>query len=421
MPCFTNVLAMIRNLFFLSLMLTSGLTKAQDTIAYVIEPSYDFIKSDANEIHNSVTLAPFFEKLYQVKKLKKTTVNILQIGDSHIQADFLSGTTRRLIQLEFGNAGRGLVFPGRVGRTNESPTVYSSSSASWETKRIIYTNQPLPIGIGSMTLQTKQAGASLLLKTKSGDGISYAFNKVTFLFQKDFNSYNLVVKDSVGEYLAYVGPYTFETTNTSRILLPFATSQIEFQTLQSTPSQNQFVLFGINLENSKPGVIYHATGGNGAKVKHYLEAAYFAEQTKELSPDLIIISLGTNEAIEHPYVDPRFTEQLNAFLSQIRNQNPNAQFLLTTPADFYKKKTRRNPGVEVIRDKIIEYATENNLAYWDLYTSAGGKHSADLWKKNSLLQNDGIHFTKAGYELQGSLLYEALIKGFNEYVLYRYP
>lgn len=421
MPCFTNVIAMIRNLFFLSLVLTSGLTKAQDTIAYVIAPSYDFIKSETNELHNSVALAPFFEKLYQVKKLKQSTVNILHIGDSHIQADFLSGTIRRLIQLEFGNAGRGLVFPGRVGRTNESPSVYSNSSANWETKRIIYTNQPLPIGIGSMTLQTKQAGASLLLKTKSSDGISYAFNKVTFLFQKDFTSYNLVVKDSLGEYLAYVGPYTFETTNTSRILLPFATHQIEFQTLQSTPSQNQFVLFGINLENSKPGVIYHATGGNGAKVKHYLEATQFAEQTKELSPDLIIISLGTNEAIEYPYVDPKFTEQLNTFLSQLRNQNPNAQFLLTTPTDFYKKKTRRNPGVEVIRDKIILYATEYNLAYWDLYTSAGGKHSADLWKKNSLLQNDGIHFTKAGYELQGSLLYEALIKGFNEYILYRYP
>jgi lysophospholipase L1-like esterase len=291
----------------------------------------------------------------------------------------------------------------------------------WETKRIIYSNQPLPIGVGAMTLQTKQEGASLSLKTKSGDGLSYAFNKVTFFFQKDFISYNLVVKDSLGNYLAYVGPYTYESKNTSRIILPFATHHIEFQTLKSTPSQNQFVLFGMNLENSKPGVIDHATGGNGAKVKHYVEAAYFAEQTKELVPDLIIISLGTNEAIEYPYVDPGFKDQLNTLINQLKDNNPNAQFLLTTGMDFYKKKTRRNPGVEVIRDKLIEYATENNLAYWDLYTSAGGKHIADEWKKNNLIQPDGIHFTKAGYELQGSLLYEALIKGYNEYVLYRYP
>ena len=230
-----------------------------------------------------------------------------------------------------------------------------------------------------------------------------------------------MIKDSIGQYLAYVGPYTVEDSNTSRILLPYPTNQIEFQTLQSTPSQNQFTLFGINLENSKPGLLYHAIGGNGAKVKHYLEAAYFTEQTAELTPDLFIISLGTNEAIEHPYVDPKFTNQLDNFVEQLKAKNPNALFLFTIPADFYKKKTRRNPGVELIRSKLIQYAEEHQYAYWDLFTVGGGAHSADLWKKNNLMQPDGIHFTKAGYQLQGRLLYEAIVKGFNEYVLYRYP
>ena len=416
-----NVTVMKINLFFLSLLAGCIQLEAQDTIRYVVSPSYDFINKEANEIHNSVMLAPFYEKLYQLKKLKKSTVNILQIGDSHVQADFMSGTTRTLFQLEFGNAGRGLVFPGRVGRTNESPTLYSASLGNWEAKRIIYANQPLPIGIGAMTLQTKDAGTSISLKTKSNDSLYYAFNKITFLYQKDFTSYNLVVKDSLGKHLAYLGPYTHEATNVSRIQLGQLTNQIELQTLQSTGSQNQFTLYGLNLENGKPGVLFHATGGNGAKVKHYLEAKYFSEQTKELTPDLIVISLGTNEAMDHPYIDPKFSEYLDMFIIQLREQNPFALILLSTPLDFYKKKTRRNPGVEVIRDKLIEYANQHNLAYWDLYLTGGGKHSADAWKKNNLLQHDGIHYTKAGYALQGSLLFEAFIKGYNEYVLYRYP
>lgn len=409
------------SLFFLSLLAGCIQLEAQDTIRYVVTPTYDFINSEANEIHNSVVLAPFYEKLYQLKKLKNPTVNILQIGDSHVQADFMSGTTRTLFQLQFGNAGRGLVFPGRVGRTNESPNLYSSSSGNWEAKRIIYTNQPMPVGIGAMTLQTKEAGISLTLKTKSNDSLSYAFNKIIFLYQKDFTSYNLVVKDSLGQPLAYLGPYTIETTNVSRIQLPYFTNQVELQTIQSSSSQNQFTLYGLNLQNGKPGVLFHSTGGNGAKVKHYVEAQFFSEQTKELSPDLIIISLGTNEAIEHPYIDPQFSEHLDKFINQLREQNPFALFLLTTPLDFYKKKTRRNPGVEVIREKLLEYANHHNIAYWDLYLAGGGKHSADVWKKNNLLQNDGIHFTKAGYQLQGRLLFEAFIKGYNEYVLYRYP
>jgi lysophospholipase L1-like esterase len=394
---------------------------AQDTVAFQIIPTYDFIKSDSNSISNSVALAPFYDKLYILKKEQQTVVSILHIGDSHIQADYLTQAIRALMQHEFGNAGRGLVFPGRVARTNEPQTIRSSSSAEWESKRIIYTNQPLPIGIGAMTLQTKATEASILLQTKSLDSLNNSFNKVTFFFQKDFSSYNLVVKDSVGQYLAYVGPYTFETKNTSRILLPLSVNQIEFQTLQSSPSQNQFTLFGLSLENGKSGVLYHATGGNGAKAKHFVEASYFAEQTHELTPDLIIISLGTNEAIDHPYIDPKFLTQLDSLVTQLKSNNPDALFLLTTPIDFYKKKTRRNPGVEIIRSKIIEYADAHGLAYWDLYTSGGGKHSADQWKNNDLMQPDGIHFNKAGYKLQASLLYEALIKGYNEYVRYRHP
>lgn len=413
---------MIRKLLFNSVwMLVAHAGVAQDTIPYPTNAGYDFIQTDANVIHNSVSLSAFYEKLYQVKKVKQSTINIIQIGDSHTQADFASGTTRILLQQEFGNAGRGLVFPGRVGRTNEPTTLYSSSTGSWENKRIIYTNQPLSIGIGAMTLRTSDLNASILIKTKPLENVAYSFNKVTFFFQKDFSSYNLVVKDSIGRYLAYVGPYTVEDKNTSRIQLPFSTNQIEFHTLQSTPDQSQFTLFGINLENSRPGILYHAIGSNGAKAKHYLEAAYFAEQTSELTPDLFIISLGTNEAVEHPYVDPKFTSQLDAFVNKLKSINPTAQFLFTIPADFYKKKNRRNPGVEFIRNKLIEFADEHQHAYWDLYTVGGGTHSADLWKKNNLLQSDGIHFTKVGYQLQGTLLYEALIKGFNEYVLYRYP
>jgi lysophospholipase L1-like esterase len=145
------------------------------------------------------------------------------------------------------------------------------------------------------------------------------------------------------------------------------------------------------------------------------------QQTATLQPDLIIISLGTNEAIEYPYVDSQFNNQLLELITKLKANNPQTQILITTTADFYKKRTRRNPGVEVIRKKILEACNQNNWAYWDLYEVAGGKHAADQWKKNKLLQSEGIHFTKAGYELQGTLLYQAFLKAYNEYVLYRHP
>jgi lysophospholipase L1-like esterase len=115
-------------------------------------------------------------------------------------------------------------------------------------------------------------------------------------------------------------------------------------------------------------------------------------------------------------MDPKLSSQINSLILELKKVNPGSVILLTSPADFFKRKTRRNPGVQLVRSKIIDAANTNNLPYWDLYQVAGGNHSANQWTKKELLQADGIHFTKKGYVLQGELLYEALIKGFNEYV-----
>ncbi len=400
-------------------MVTRGF--AQDTIVYSSPKNYEFLKPEENNIHNTVTLSGFYENLYRLKKKENLQVSIVHIGDSHIQADFLSGTVRQNLQQEFGNGGRGLIIPGRVARTNEPSSIRSSSPSTWEVKRCVYPDQPLPIGIGGITIRSTQPDASLTLQVFNSEGLDYSFYKLTLFFHKDFTSFNFIIQDSVKENLAFIGPFTLEQPNTSTVFLPVSLNTVTLQAIQSLPTQTQATLFGINLENGKPGVIYHSIGVNGAKYKHYTVASHFADQTSALLPDLIIISLGTNEALDHPYLDPQFTDYVQVLVQNLKTKNPHAQFLFTTPPDAYRKKTRRNTGIDAIRKKVIAYCDQYNYAYWDLYQIGGGSHSADLWKKNGLLRVDGVHFTKEGYELQGNLLYEAVIKGYNEYVRYRHP
>lgn len=395
---------------------------AQDTVSVKGGVQFDFIDEKQNEIVNSTTLSAFYEKLYQLNKTKKGQLNIVHIGDSHIQADLLTHAVRQLLQKQFGNAGRGFIFPGRIARTNEPQNIYSSSAATWEAKRIVFADQPLPIGLGASTVRTTQADAKVVVRTMDSPPLNYGFDGISLFYQKDATSFNLTIKDSVGHALAYAGPYTSEAyPNFSSVMLPYSLHQVELQITQPTPAQSQFTLFGLSLTKNAPGVLYHSIGGNGAKFKHYLETQFFFDQTRALSPDLFIISLGTNEAMEYPYVDKQFEEQVESFVKRLKQANPGALLVITTPADFYRKRTRRNPGVESIHSQLIRVADRNNLAVWDLYAVAGGKHSADHWKKNSLMQADGVHSTRAGYELQGSLLYQALMKGYNEYVRYRYP
>src|SRR5688500_6243657 len=99
-------------------MLWSGLTcfphcsGAQDTISFSYK-SYGLERDINNIIQNEGHLDDFYESLFQLKKGLPMKVNIVHIGDSHIQADFLTSPVRRNFQRQFGNAGRGLIVPGR--------------------------------------------------------------------------------------------------------------------------------------------------------------------------------------------------------------------------------------------------------------------------------------------------------------------
>jgi hypothetical protein len=178
-------------------------------------------------------------------------VSILHIGDSHIQADYLTHTIRAFLQQEFGNAGLGLTFTGRVAHTNESQQIYSSSKGEWASNKISLT-QSQTTGISGAALKTKTAGNSILIKATDP---MYSFNEMTLFFQKDFNHYQVNVKDSTGHSLAVAGAFTHEVyPNASKIILPYPVSQIQLETYKTLPSQSQFVFYGVSLEKSNPGL-----------------------------------------------------------------------------------------------------------------------------------------------------------------------
>ena len=79
--------------------------------------------------------------------------------------------------------------------------------------------------------------------------------------------------------------------------------------------QKECLFYGCLLENTlQKGVLYEAIGVNGATFHHYNEAAHFFDQIGLLKPDLIIVSLGTNEALSGGFDAERFKRQVNTFL-----------------------------------------------------------------------------------------------------------
>jgi lysophospholipase L1-like esterase len=415
-----KVLFTLNALFIAIVSFMPIISHAQDQIDFKYK-TYSLEIDQDNVIQNAGHLDTFFESLYQLKLSNDRKINIVHIGDSHIQADYLTAIVRRNFQQQFGNAGRGLIVPARVAGTNEPYNVKSNSNITWKAKRCTYPDQPLPIGIGGITINTDQPNAKLDIYMNDL-WLDYSFNTVTLFFQKNASSFNFAIKDTTNQDVASINAYTDEpAVNYSKVILAKPVNAITIETLKSSEEQNQATIFGLNLENDKNGILYHAIGVNGAKYLHYNSALYFSKQTSALKPDLFIISLGTNESLDYPYIDKNFYLNMDKLISSLRQNNPSAQFLLVTPSEAFRKKTRNNPGILRIRELIIEYAAENGLAFYDTYKAFGGEHSATTWRQAGLLRADGIHYTKDGYEYQGNLLYYALMKSFNQYVPLRHP
>jgi lysophospholipase L1-like esterase len=410
------------NLFF-CFILSAAFVKqlnAQDTIAFTLK-SYGLENDSSNVIQNAEHLDDFYEDLFRLKQLGDHTISVVHIGDSHVQADYITHAVRKNFQEQFGNAGRGLVVPAKVAGSHDAFNVVSSSQVTWNAKRCIHPDQPLPIGVGGITINTNQPNATLNVHMKDL-WLDHSFNTLTLFFQKDITSFHFSVKDTANQTLGFIGPFTNELfPNYSRIVFPYPVGGITLQTLKSTPQQVQATIFGMSLENGKNGILYHAIGVNGAKYAHYNAAMFFTQQVTALKPELIIISLGTNESIDFPNIDRNFSQHVDKMITSLRESNPKARFILVTPQEIFKKRTKANPGTLKIREQLIQYAVENGLAFWDMYKALGGEHSAEAWKQQELLRPDGIHLTREGYEYQGNLFYQALMKGYNKYVQLRHP
>jgi lysophospholipase L1-like esterase len=381
--------------------------------------TYRLAADSSNVIQNAGHLEEFYEYLFQLKKSQDTILSIVHIGDSHIQADYLTHALRKKFQEEFGNAGRGLIVPAHVAGSNDAFNIVSTSANTWNAKRCVHPDQPLPIGIGGITINTAQPNAKFNVYMRDL-WFDYSFNTISLFFQKDITSYHFAVKDTAEQTLGFIGPFTNEPyPNYSRVILSHSVSAIAVENIKSTPEQLQATIFGMSLENGKPGILYHAIGVNGAKYAHYEAAMFFAQQTAALKPALFVISLGTNESLDYPYLDKNFSQHIDKMIAALRKNNPGAKFILVTPQDAFRKKNRANPGTLAIRNQIIDYAVENGFAFWDMYKVCGGENSGQAWRDAELLRSDGVHLTRFGYEYQGNLLYEAFIKGYHQYV--RHP
>jgi len=339
---------------------------------------YTFISSDSNAISLSGTLNPFFEKLMAQRTGGGKKISIVHIGDSHILGNFLTHEVRSRLQREFGDAGRGFVFPYKLAGSNGPKDYLIETNCRWT---------------------TSNCQRNL-------------FSKFTIFQTKDPENFELDVKDASSTQSAHL---YLEDDYSRSFFFDKPVAQATISARKSDGIQSKLVIDGISIENELSGVIYHSIGVNGAKFMDFARARYFARQVAALEPDLIIFSFGTNEGQGNtPAEYLLFT--MNTLINKVKEHSPAARIMLTTPADSYLRGTGFNPFLSDVSRNIRQFASEKGYALWDLYQITGGEKSAANWKSNGLMSSDSVHYSKAGYAVQGKLLYQSIIKAYNAFV-----
>lgn len=387
--------------------------------------AYPFVNQAADTVYDPArNLDPFYAKLRWLDSLRMAPadtlpsdgprrVNVVHFGDSHIQAGFLTDVIMRHLHARFGNAGRGMIVPHKLGGSNE-PRDYAiravrGKSGEWSASRVVNARPSLPIGISGLSLQSSTADNRLLLCTlHTEDTLDYGFNRVRVFHDK----YAPIIEadDSLSAGLG--APDIIYDFNTD-IDLVATVDSLELYTY----ADGQFArgpIFGFSLENGRDGVLYHALGVNSACYLHWGRQIDVPQQTTALEPDLFILSMGSNEAAGNNFNDEVFYREIDRFVSALRAANPQASVLLTAPAQAFKRG-EPNANFDRVSRTLKRYAQDKGVAFIDVYAATGGIGSARKWAEYDLMARDRIHYTEEGYRVQGLLIYNALYNGFLGY------
>lgn len=363
----------------------------------VVVPTY--INRDAN--HIEMNGADWSSLVGRIENAAAERVDIVHIGDSHLQADMATALVREKMCRRYGSAGRGLVIPFKMAGTNEPTDYVVRFDCPVESSRLLSRTNATTSGFTGIRVSPTLNKFNLSLSSKD------PFDSIELYYDGDSPEVdNLSVLAS--------------TPGRLLIKLPAPLTDVDL----AMKTSGKFDLYGVNLQRGCEGVTYHVIGNNGACYSSYNRLSGFFEGLARLSPRLVILSLGTNEAFGR-VVDSDLRSEISRMVYGIKSCCPETQILLTTPAECQKRqrtgrrRRRRtysyavNTNVNRVRKVILEFARDNNLAVYDFYKVAGGEGASFKWLGDKKMSKDRVHLLRDGYLLQGTLFSEALREALN--------
>lgn len=381
-------------------------------------PALNFANLDRNCIEfpggEGREMKLFFSKFDSLVHSGHNNVRIMHIAGSHVQGGVWTQQFRRnLLSIRYGlDGGYGMVFPFSAAGTNTPQGYTTAYMGNWEYSRCLTPNPDHPLGLSGIEVSTKDPKASLFVSLAERNPREWA----TWFTFKSVDVLGYASESDISPKLVF-GRDTLSGTHISEkhlwhFDLPYFKSEVEI-IFNGFPGE--FTLTGIYLDRPTPGISVTGIGVNGAATSSYLKCQDFQTDLELVRPDLVFFCIGVNDIQGNNFDMEEYISNYDALIKQFKAVNPDCAFIFTSNNDTFRHgiPNRFSDDVETACRRL---AAKYKCGFWNLYDIMGGRGSAQMWNEAGLMQKDKVHFTPAGYELVGNLMYNAFITAFENSV-----
>lgn len=381
--------------FFFLLCLTPGAAPGQTTIDTTL-----------NVMTGSRFLSGSMSKLAALRKTSDKKFVVVHFGDSHIQGDNFSGAIRRNLQASFGDGGGGVLFPYSLCKSFGPKSLISSSTGTWTWATVLKNPDKVNVGVTGYTLISQDSNATLSFTILSDNPISNGGDIA--IWYGGANSSLLLNNTGAGLKLEYDTTDYGSDLRCAVIHNYLPGIKLNFRLKKTNRKSGfDFHFYGLSFGDGA-GLEYNRCGVVGATFLQLISEEDFAIQhLKALKPDMLFFSYGSNESYNAGLDMKQYSKSVSDFITRLKTEFPEVNIVITSPPDT--RSANRFPiNTQPITDSLRAICERQQCAFWDLHGIMGGNESIYFWLNNSLARKDKLHFTKAGYELQGDLFSEAL-------------
>jgi GDSL-like lipase/acylhydrolase family protein len=354
----------------------------------------------------------FFARLRELEKTQEGTVRILHLGDSHVAADYITGTARRWLQHRFGEAGRGFVA---VDQRAE----YSGRRLhrkGWKRTRIVDKGRAGGIfGFSGMALESNRPSAKVDFVVEPED----AEVVVYYHAQRTGSRLRLQLNGTViGEVDTRARD---EESRAKTFKIPAAlTKGADKSTLSLIADDAGVRVMGLSFESGKSGMFYDAIGPVGADARVYmtLNQKSFRDHLRVLNPALIVMMVGGNDALamregKRTLADVRTDHE--RVIEFLRDALPEADCMLWSPMDAGERvngEIQSKKFISEVRNMQKAAATKMGCAFWDMFESMGREGAFKRWHDAGIMNDDLVHPRAKAGELLGHLFATSLLEAY---------